>query len=42
MVLKSAPVLEASDGHVTGSFPLGSIFPKMVSATAAPASVLPW
>ena len=30
------------DGQLTGSRPLGLILPKIASATAVPASVLPW
>ena len=32
----------ASDGQLTGSLPPGLTLPKIASATACPASVLPW
>src|SRR5262249_22407101 len=39
---KSPPGASASDGQLTGSRPLGFTLPNSTSATAAPASVLPW
>src|SRR5262245_65643240 len=40
--LKSPSGVAASEGHDTASLPLGLILPKITSATAVPASVLPW
>src|SRR5882757_4468895 len=40
--LKSPPTASASEGQLIGNLPLGLMLPKTTSATAWPASVLPW